>query len=214
LPKRYPGYSTCWRRLKEWEIAGIFVKMWRTFLSIMNAEDRIIWSEAFADGTFAAAKKGGRKVGKTRKGKGTKIMMLTDGEGTPLAVHLDSASRAEVNLIEQTLEKISVKKAAAPGAPRRKPDRLVADKAYDSNGFRARVAKRGIKPIIPARKTSLSATHQDGRSLRRYARRWKVERTFAWLLNYRRITVRWERLDYIYGGFVHLACAFIVLGRL
>ena len=141
-------------------------------------------------------------------------MMVTDGEGTPLAVHLDSASPAEVKLIEQTLAKISVRKTGAPGAPRKKPDRLVADKAYDSNGLRARLAKRGIKPVIPARSTSLSATHQDGRPMRRYARRWKVERTFAWLLNYRRITVRWERLDHIYGAFVHLACAVIVMRRL
>ena len=141
-------------------------------------------------------------------------MLVTDGDGTPLAVHLDSASPAEVKLLETTLAKISVGKAGIAGAPRRKPERLIADRAYDSNGLRARLAGRGIQPIIPARKTSLAATHQDGRPLRRYARRWKIERTFAWLLNFRRITVRWERLDHIYGAFVHLACAFIVLRRL
>lgn len=141
-------------------------------------------------------------------------MMVTDGEGLPLAAHVASASPAEVTLIEATLATISVGKAGAAGAPRRKPDRLIADKAYDSNGLRARLAKRGIMPLIPARSTSRTATHQDGRPLRRYRRRWKIERTFAWLLNFRRITVRWERLDYIYGAFVHLACAFIVLRRL
>ena len=141
-------------------------------------------------------------------------MMVTDGEGVPLATHIESASPAEVKLIETTLSKISVRKSGSAGAPRAKPDRLVADRAYDSNGLRARLAKRGIQPIIPARSTSLSATHQDGRPLRRYARRWKIERTFAWLLSFRRITVRWEQLDYMYEAFVHLACAFIVLRRL
>jgi transposase len=141
-------------------------------------------------------------------------MMVTDGEGTPLAAHIESASPAEVTLIEATLAKISVRRAGAAGAPRRKPERLIADRAYDSNPLRSRLAKRGIDPIIPARSTSRAATHQDGRPLRRYRRRWKIERTFAWLLNFRRITVRWERLDLMYGAFVHLACAFIVLRRL
>ena len=140
-------------------------------------------------------------------------MMVTDGEGTPLAAHIESASPAEVTLIEKTLAMVSVGRAGKAGAPRRKPDRLVADKAYDSNDLRTRLSKRGIIPIIPARSTNLTATHQDGRSLRRYKRRWKIERTFAWLLNFRRITVRWERLDLMYGAFVHLACAFIVLRR-
>ena len=141
-------------------------------------------------------------------------MMVTDGEGLPLAAHIASASPAEVTLIETTLAMISVGKAGSAGAPRHKPDRLIADKAYDSNGLRARLAKRGIEPLFPARSTSQAATHQDGRRLRRYRRRWKIERTFAWLLNFRRITVRWERLDSIYGAFVHLACAFMVLRRL
>lgn len=58
LPKRYPGYATCWRRLRLWERGDVFVKMWRAFLSALNADDRIVWEEAFADGTFASAKKG------------------------------------------------------------------------------------------------------------------------------------------------------------
>lgn len=138
-------------------------------------------------------------------------MMVTDGEGTPLATHIESASPAEVKLIEETLAKISVTRAGQAGRPRQKPDRFIADKAYDSNALRERLAERGIEPIIPARSNNPNATHQDGRPLRRYKRRWKVERTFAWLQNFRRITVRWERLDSMYGAFVHLACAFIVL---
>ena len=153
-------------------------------------------------------------VGKTRKGKGTKIMMVTDGEGTPIAAHIESASPAEVKLIEVTLAQISITKAGHRGAPRRKPDRFIADRAYDSNALRQRLAQQGIRPIIPCRSTSRNATHQDGRELRRYRKRWKVERAFAWLLNFRRITVRWERLDIMYGAFVHLACVVIVLRKL
>lgn len=138
-------------------------------------------------------------------------MIVTDGEGTPLAADTHSASPAEVRLIEGTLAKVSVANAERAGRPRTKPDRLIADKGYDSNPLRARLTKRGIEPIIPATSNHPNATHQDGRPMRRYKRRWKVERTFAWLQNFRRITVRWERLDYMYDAFLHLACAFIVL---
>ena len=54
---------------------------------------------------------------------------------------------------------------------------------------------------------------QDGRKLRRYRKRWKIERTFAWLGNYRRLVVRYERLIDMYRGFFHLACIMIVLNR-
>jgi transposase len=69
LPARYPSPSTCWRQLYEWEQTGVFIKMWRTFLAELNADDRIKWEEAFADGTFATAKKGGPRWAKPKKAK-------------------------------------------------------------------------------------------------------------------------------------------------
>lgn len=57
------------------------------------------------------------------------------------------------------------------------------------------------------------APTQDGRPLRRYRRRWKVERLFAWLFQFRRIVTRWEHHLYLYRGFVQLACAMILLRR-
>jgi transposase len=59
LPKRYPSPSTCWRRLREWEDQDIWLKAWRAFLSQLDAQGQLDWSEAFADGSFAPAKKGG-----------------------------------------------------------------------------------------------------------------------------------------------------------
>ena len=156
-------------------------------------------------------KKGGAGVGKTKKGKGTKWMLLVDGQGTPLGAHLDSASPSEVRLLEKTIDTIQVRRAHQPGRPRSKPDRLILDRGYDSNGLRARLAKRGIDPIIPATQNHPNATHQDGRKLRRYRHRWIVERTFAWLGWCRRLLVRHERLLSVYGAFFHLACAMLTL---
>lgn len=131
-------------------------------------------------------------------------MVLVDGAGTPLGAYLDAASPAEVKLVDQTFDSMPL---------RRRPARLIADRGYDSNRLRATLKRRGIQPIIPATRNHPNATDQDGRVLRRYRRRWIVERTIGWLGNFRRLTVRWDRLLSTYGGFFHLACALLVLRR-
>lgn len=161
---------------------------------------------------FCPCKKRGLYVGKTKRGKGTKWMVLVDGAGTPLGAYLDSASPSEVKLLEKTLETVKVKRSG-PGRPRTRPDRLIADRGYDSNKIRKALKKRHIEPIIPARCNNKVATDQDGRKLRRYRRRWIVERSIGWLGNFRRITIRWDRDIVSYAGFFHLACALIVLRR-
>lgn len=149
--------------------------------------------------------KRGPAVGKTKRGKGTKLMVLADGRGTPLGIHLASASEAEVNLCEATLNSVPIRHR------RRRPKALIADRAYDSNALRRQLFRRHILPIIPARRNNRRATHQDGRRLRRYRHRWIIERTNAWLQNFRRVTVRYERKLENYAAFVHLACAMITL---
>jgi transposase len=90
---------------------------------------------------------------------------------------------------------------------------MVGDKAYDSDPLRAKLAARGIELIAPPRK-SRKTILQDGRALRRYRRRWKVERTFAWIGNFRRLVVRYDRSITMYCGFFHLACLIITLRHL
>jgi transposase len=140
-------------------------------------------------------------------------MVVVDGQGVPLGVHLDAASPAEVNLLEPTLATIAVPRTG-PGRPRQKPERVIADKAYDSDPLRARLKRCGIELIAPHRHNRKKPKTQDGRKLRRHRRRWKVERTFAWFGNYRRLVVRWERHLKMYLAFFHLACLLITLNRL
>jgi len=156
-------------------------------------------------------KKGGPCVGPTKRGKGTKLMVLGDGASTPLGIHVDSASPAEVTLVDKTLDSVSVARAHHPGRPRKYPDRLIGDRGYDSNTLRESLARRGIEPIIPKRRNNTIATHQDGRKLRRYKRRWKIERTHSWLFNFRRLVVRYEHSVDNYLGLIHMACAIITL---
>lgn len=140
-------------------------------------------------------------------------MLVVDGKGTPLGLHLDSATKAEVNLLEPTLGRVAVPRSGR-GRPRKNPRRLIVDKGYDCDDLRLRLKRRGIDLICPHRKNRKRPRLQDRRKLRRYKRRWKVERSFSWLGNFRRLLVRWEhRLD-IYRAFFHVACLMIVLRRL
>src|ERR1017187_5472271 len=94
-----------------------------------------------------AGEKGGPAVGKTKRGKGTKWMVLVDGQGLPLGVRLGSASPSEVALAEATLAEVRVPRPK--GRPRQKPKRVIADRAYDSDPLRERLAKRGFDLIVP-----------------------------------------------------------------
>jgi len=154
--------------------------------------------------------KGGAGVGKTKRGKGTKWMVLVDGQGIPLGAQLASASPAEVTLAESTLAQVKVP-CWGRGRPRSKPRRVIADRAYDSNPLRERLQRRGIELLVPHRRNRKRWWRQDGRKLRRYKKRWKVERTFAWLQNFRRLLVRQDRILSIYSGFFHFACLLITL---
>ena len=140
-------------------------------------------------------------------------MVVVDGQGIPLGNLLDSASPAEVTLLEPTLDTIAVPRNG-PGRPRKSPERVIYDKACDSDALRQRLTKRGMELICPHRRNRVKPPLQDGRKLRRYKRRWKVERPFAWLGNFRRLVVRWARHSLMYQAFFHVACRLITLRQL
>src|SRR5579863_7023282 len=127
---------------------------------------------------FCSSKKGGLGVGKTKRGKGTKWMVVVDGTGLPLGNHLHAASPSEVRLAEATLATIQVGRRGQAGRPRQKPVRVIANRSYDGDPLRQRLARRGIELIAPHRQNRRKPATQDGRVLRRYRRRWTVERTF------------------------------------
>jgi len=114
-------------------------------------------------------------------------MVLVDGGGAPLGVRLESASPGEVTLAEVNVPR-------PKGRPGQKPQRVIADRAYDSDPLRERLKKRGIDLIVPYRKNSKHRRYEDGRKLRRYKSRWIIERTNAWLGQFRRLLVRHEHL--------------------
>ena len=91
------------------------------------------------------------------------------------------------------------------------PEKLIGDKAYDSDALDQRLAEHGIELIAPHRAGRTKKNTQDGRKLRRYKRRWKVERFFAWLFNYRRCIVRHENKKQNFKAVILVACMMIFL---
>ena len=141
-------------------------------------------------------------MGPTKRGKGSKLMAVADRHGFPLACHVASASPHEVTLVHDTL---------AARFVRPLPRRLIGDKAYDSDPLDTSLRIRHIELIAPHKGNRVTAPTQDGRALRRYRRRWKMERLFAWLTSFRRLLVRYEHHPENFLGFAHLGCLLILL---
>jgi transposase len=142
-------------------------------------------------------------VGKTKRGKGCKVMAIADRSGLPVACDVAGASPHETKLVESTLDKSWIEEV--PGC-------LIGDKAYDSDPLDRRLfSERGIMLVAPHKSNRVKRPTQDGRVLRRYKRRWKVERLFAWLQNFRRLVVRYEYHLENFRGMVLLGCIIILL---
>lgn len=144
----------------------------------------------------------GERVGKTKLGKGTQLMVVVDNASLPLAIYAESAVPHEVRLVEQTLQTSFVS---------RPPDRLIGDKAYHSDPLDRELKKQGIEMIAPHKQNRKKPKTQDGRRLCCYKRHWKVERFLVWLQNLCRVATRFDYKAENYLGFVHLGCIVILL---
>ncbi len=158
--------------------------------------------ECYIDGMFAAAKGGGAEVGRTKRGKGVRIMAIVDKHGLPLSVSTHAANHHEVTLVQLSFDFYMIEA---------KPKNLIGDRAYDSDGLDEELRASGIEMIAPHKRNRKKRKTQDGRRLRRYERRWIVERSFAWLQWQRRVLTRWEYYAHNFFGFVQLAAMMILI---
>lgn len=152
--------------------------------------------------------KGGDATGPnpTDRGKaGTKRHLITDRRGIPLAFLLTGANTHDSVPFEPLLDAVPPVKGKR-GRPRRRPDKLHADKAYDYARCRRACHRRGVKPRIARR--GIESSQKLGRH------RWVVERTFAWLNRFRRLAVRYERRADIHHALTALGCSLICLNAL
>ena len=129
---------------------------------------------------------------------------MADRFGLPLAACAASAAPHEVTLVAATLDSRFIADL---------PQRLIGDRAYDADPLDEALVELGIEMIAAHQRGRKRPKTQDGRPLRRYKRRWRVERLFAWLGAFRRLVVRYERHALNYLGFVQLGCIRILLRR-
>lgn len=202
LPQCYPNYKTVHRRFQNWCRCEVLREVMTDLANALRDEGAIDESECFIDATFASAKGGGDEIGPTKRGKGVKIMAIVDRHGLPLAVSTHAANHHEVTLVQLSFDFYMIEA---------KPDNLIGDRAYDSDKLDKDLRQDGIEMIAPHRRNRVKPRTQDGRRLRRYERRWLVERFFAWLQWQRRLLVRWEYYAQNFLGFVQLATISILL---
>jgi IS5 family transposase len=154
-----------------------------------------------------SGEKRGAAVGIGRKGKGTTILLLTDGNDFPLSAHIAGADEHEVNHVSPLLDVAVVHEAFW------QPTHLLYDKAADDDELWERLEDRCIELVCPRRDNRKRPRTQDGRKLRRYRHRWRIERSISWLQRFKRLVVRYEYHADLFLGFVQLACLFTILQR-
>jgi transposase len=194
---------TCWRRLRDWHEAGVWQALHELLLAELNGADRIDWSRAVVDSSSVRALGGGEKTGPNptdRSKPGSKHHVVTDGGGIPLATILTGANAADVGQLIPLVDAIPPIRGK-PGRPRRRPDRVYADRAYDSEPHRDQLRSRGIDPQIARRRTP------HGSGLGRY--RWVVERTLSWFHRPRKLRLRTDWRDDIHEALMSLCSSLI-----
>ena len=195
---------TCWRRLRDWQQAGVWERILKVLQDELGSKGEIDWSRASLDASSVRALQGGAATGPNptdRAKAGSKHHVIVDRRGIPLAApKLTTANEHDSQQFGNLLD--SIRPIRRPrGRPRRRQAKLHADKAYDSRHSRIACSVRGIRTRV-ARRGIESSTR-----LGRY--RWVVERTFAWLHRFRRLAVRYERRADIHQGFLTLGAIMI-----
>jgi transposase len=190
---------TCWRRLRDWQAAGVWDRLHEVLLAELHAAGKIDFSRAVVDSGSVRAVGGGDQTGPNptdRSKPGSKHHVITDAQGVPLQIQLSGANTPDIiHLLPFVVNIPPVR--GKPGRPRTRPAAVYADRAYDSQPARDLLKWLGIEPHLPKR----GSEHGSGLGVFR----WVVERTIGWLHNFRRLRIRYDRRQDIHEGF--LACA-------
>ena len=147
------------------------------------------------------AKGGGLEIGRTKRGKGMKIMAIVDRQGLLLSVSTHAANDHEVRLAQICFDFYMIEA---------KPENLIVNRACDSDPLDEELRDDDIEMIAAHRSNRSKPPTQDRRRLSRYRRRWLDERFFAWIQWQRRMLVRWEYHAQNFIGFVQLACLVVL----
>ncbi|MFI8242914.1 IS5 family transposase [Streptomyces sp. NPDC085866] len=210
VPAEQIGCSgvTAWRRLRDWTEAGVWPRLHAALLIELRRAGLLDMDDAAVDASHFRALKRGAHTGPSpvdRARPGSKHHLATDRHGTPLAITLTSGNRHDITQLIPLLDAIPAVRGLV-GRPRNRPRRVFADRGYDFDKYRRILRTRGITPKIARR----GAPHGSGLG----KTRWVVERTFAWLHQFKRLRIRYEIRADLHLGLLQLACSIICLRRL
>ncbi|WP_152551991.1 IS5 family transposase [Actinokineospora spheciospongiae] len=194
---------TCWRRLRDWNKAGVWSRLHAVLLAELHSAGRLDWDRAVIDSSHVRAGAAGPKSGPSpvdRARPGSKHHVLTDGNGIPLAVVLTGGNRNDVTQLEPLLDAVP-RVRGRRGRPRHRPETVYGDRAYDHDKYRRRMRARDVRTRFARR----GRPHGSGLG----TVRWVVERTIAWYHGMKRLRIRWERRDDIHEAFLGLATCII-----
>jgi transposase len=200
--------STCRKRLQAWQGLGIWDVLHHVLLEELQEADKIDWSRAAVDSSSVRALGGGEDTGPNptdRGRKGSKHHAMVDAGGIPLAATVTAANVPDVKELLEVVDELEPV-AGKPGRPRRRPEKLYGDRAYDSRRHGEELEKRSIEPVLARRNTE----HGSGLGKVRYV----VERFFSWLHRYRKLRLRTDWLSANQHGLLKLACSLICLNYL
>jgi transposase len=200
--------STCYRRMVDWQETGVWERLHALLLSELRAAGEIDWSRAVADSSHVQAKKGVPQRVRARliepeTARSTTFWSTQAGSRVPGRV--TGGNRNDVTQLTPLVERVPPVRGKV-GRPRRRPDRLTADRGYDHDKYRRELRQRGIASEIARRQT------EHGSGLGRV--RWVVERAFAWLHHFKRLLVRYDRRHEIHDAFLALGCCLLCFRRL
>ncbi|MEU5459623.1 IS5 family transposase [Streptomyces globisporus] len=202
-----PGV-TAWRRLRDWTEAGVWPRLHAAILAELRKAGLLEMDDCAIDGSHVRSLKGRAHTGPSpidRGRPGSKHHIVVDRRGTPLAVSLTGGNRHDVTQLIPLIDAIP-RIRGLRGRPRHRPQRLYADRGYDFDKYRRLLRRRGIAPKIARR----GAPHGSGLG----KTRWVVERTFAWLHQFKRLRIRYEMRADLHLGLLQLACGITCLRNL
>ncbi|WP_433236470.1 IS5 family transposase [Actinomadura nitritigenes] len=187
---------TAHRRFTAWTRAGLWPRLHRTVLDELGARGQVDRASVIVDAVAVRAKKG--HADRPQSSRGSKLHVLSDAAGLPLVVAVSAANVHDSQALKPLLM-ASPAIRSRRGPRRRRPVKVRADKAYHSAEHQAWLRRRGIVPRIAR------PGIESGERLGRHRR--MIERTPAWLLGYRRLTIRYERHGHLFNAFSFLAAA-------
>jgi len=218
-----PSGVTHWRRLRYWHKRKGYRQVWRTLLNLLVQSKRLDRSLVSLDGALIPSQEFAEQTGYSGKHRavGTKLSLLVDRAGTPLAVSVAPGKYHDGPLGFLTLANIfkplPILRDILPDAAKTAEPTLLADKGYDSLRFRLFVQEHGFRPLIPTRscippEQAAGELYAEDVTLQR--KRYVVERTLGWVKGFRRLRYRVDRSAASFHAFVYLAVVVLCVRRL